>query len=138
MKHREKSTLETIKHLRNLLDELYDLKEKINATFSIQILSYFLYNFCESIFFAFLNIMIFQTNDHFPELDQHDLVIFFATFGFMYKSFILGFIGSYIYNNAKRIGVIVNRLYNKTEDEKVQQQARARKFEKHRFCHFNF
>lgn len=122
MKIMEDTTLEKLKSLRALFDELYQLKDNITDVFKRQIVLSVFFNFFEAVFAAFVNIVMFQTKDDYFKISLQNIMVKVAAAGLTIKLFILTYVCDYTYNKAKEVGVTVNRLYPKFEDEKVKQE----------------
>lgn len=121
MKISEKSVLEKLKHLRILCEELFELKDKINDVFKVHILLFFFNSFCDMVFFAFLFIIMFQTNDDFFNVTYFNSTVMYSI-GIINKTFLVSYVCHYTYKKARGIGIVINRLQMKMEDEGVQQQ----------------
>lgn len=61
---------------------------------------------------------MFQTSNH----TYYDNLTRVGAVGLVIKPGVMAYACYYACQKAKRINIVVNRLYNKMEDEKVQQQ----------------
>lgn len=119
----EKSTLEKLKELRKLYDELYKLKEMINEIYKINIVIIFINNFSDSVYFAFINIMLFKSDDNlFLEFNFMSVMVKLAIVIMLVKNALLCSFCDSTFEKWKKIGIIINQVYVKTDDANVKQE----------------
>ena len=113
-----------LKQLRLLLNDIYELKKKTDLATGTLLLLFFILNFYDSVYYAFLHIMTFKAMRKDFHFGFSTFMVQTAVVGMIARIALITSVCNFTYNQGKNIGVAVHQTYLKVEDPAVKQEVR--------------